>query len=297
MGRCADCGAWNSLVEERVPEAAQAPAGAAAPRYAMGGGAGARLYADIQMADAPRLRTGIEEFDRVLGGGVVPGSLVLLGGEPGIGKSTLLLQAAAAFARTVGPVLYSSGEESEHQIKSRGERLGVGDAPALPAGRDLPRADSRRGRPAEARAAGRRFDPDGVLAEAAVGARQHRTGAGGRDAAAVHGEGAQHADVPRRPRDQGRQPGRPEVARAHRRHRALLRGRAASRPPDHPRGEEPVRRGVRAGRVRDDRERPPPGAEPVAAVPRRAPGRARRARRWCAASKGRARFSSRSRRW
>jgi DNA repair protein RadA/Sms len=65
----------------------------------------------------------------VLGGGIVPGSLVLLGGEPGIGKSTLLLQAAAIFARTVGTVLYASGEESEHQIKSRGERLGVGDAP------------------------------------------------------------------------------------------------------------------------------------------------------------------------
>ena len=65
----------------------------------------------------------------MLGGGIVPGSLVLLGGEPGIGKSTLLLQAAANFAQTVGPVLYASGEESEHQIKSRGDRLGVGDAP------------------------------------------------------------------------------------------------------------------------------------------------------------------------
>src|SRR5207302_8089731 len=65
----------------------------------------------------------------VLGGGIVPGSLVLLGGEPGIGKSTLLLQAAAHFANSVGPVLYASGEESEHQIKSRGDRLGVGGAP------------------------------------------------------------------------------------------------------------------------------------------------------------------------
>ncbi len=128
MGRCADCGAWNSLVEEREPAAAPAGA-AAAPRYALGGGEGARLYADIQMADQPRFATGIEEFDRVLGGGIVPGSLILLGGEPGIGKSTLLLQAAAAFARKVGPVLYSSGEESEHQVKSRGERLAVGDAP------------------------------------------------------------------------------------------------------------------------------------------------------------------------
>ena len=90
---------------------------------------GAQLYADIAIEQHARLSTGIGEFDRVLGGGVVPGSLVLLGGEPGIGKSTLLLQAAANMARTIGPVLYSSGEESEHQIKARGERLGVAEAP------------------------------------------------------------------------------------------------------------------------------------------------------------------------
>jgi DNA repair protein RadA/Sms len=128
QGFCDDCDAKNSLVEEREPEPMLAAA-AAPPRYALGGGAGARLYSDIQLADQPRLASGIEDFDRVLGGGIVRGSLVLLGGEPGIGKSTLLLQAAAAFARRVGPVLYSSGEESEHQVKSRGERLGVGDAP------------------------------------------------------------------------------------------------------------------------------------------------------------------------
>jgi DNA repair protein RadA/Sms len=128
LGRCAECGAWNALVEERAE-----PVGAAAGahRYAIPGVAptGARLYADIAVEQHHRLTTSIDEFDRVLGGGVVPGSLVLLGGEPGIGKSTLLLQAAASMARTAGPVLYSSGEESEHQIKSRGERLAVGDAP------------------------------------------------------------------------------------------------------------------------------------------------------------------------
>ena len=130
MGRCADCGAWNSLVEERVAEVG-AGRGRRRRRRATRSrpAVGARLYDDIQLADTPRLASGIEEFDRVLGGGIVPGSLVLLGGEPGIGKSTLLLQAAASFARTVGPVLYSSGEESEHQVKSRGERLGVGRAP------------------------------------------------------------------------------------------------------------------------------------------------------------------------
>jgi DNA repair protein RadA/Sms len=128
MGRCVDCGAWNSLVEERV--AVEPVAAASTNRYAaLGAASTATRYADVATADAKRLSTGIGEFDRVLGGGIVPGSLVLLGGEPGIGKSTLLLQAAAHFARAVGPVLYASGEESEHQIKSRGDRLGVGDAP------------------------------------------------------------------------------------------------------------------------------------------------------------------------
>lgn len=129
LGRCADCGAWNSFVEERA-EDGSAAAPADVHRYALAGTAAvARLYSEIEIGQAARLSTGIGEFDRVLGGGVVPGSLVLLGGEPGIGKSTLLLQAAANMARTVGPVIYSSGEESEHQIKSRGERLAVGQAP------------------------------------------------------------------------------------------------------------------------------------------------------------------------
>ena len=131
VGKCADCGAWNSYVEERpaVPGDG-ASAGRAENRYGQfGAGSNAKLYAEVETTHATRLTTGIGEFDRVLGGGVVPGSLVLLGGEPGIGKSTLLLQAAGHFAREVGPVLYASGEESEHQIKSRGDRLGIGEAP------------------------------------------------------------------------------------------------------------------------------------------------------------------------
>jgi DNA repair protein RadA/Sms len=129
-GRCADCGAWNSLVEERAAEPSPAMAGAGANRYSQfAASSTAKLYAEVETANAVRLSTGIGEFDRVLGGGVVPGSLVLLGGDPGIGTSTLLLQGAAHFAREVGPVLYASGEESEHQIKSRGDRLGVGATP------------------------------------------------------------------------------------------------------------------------------------------------------------------------
>jgi DNA repair protein RadA/Sms len=126
LGRCPDCGAWNSFIEEQPAAAAVVlPRGGGSAL----GGRGAQLYAEVDTVIAERLSSGISEFDRVLGGGIVPGSLVLLGGEPGIGKSTLLLQAAAHFAAHIGPVLYCSGEESEHQIKSRGERLGLGRTP------------------------------------------------------------------------------------------------------------------------------------------------------------------------
>ena len=129
LGRCAECGEWNSLVEER-PQDPVVAADGGPHRYALAGAANtARLYSEIALEEHARITTGIDEFDRVLGGGIVPGSLVLLGGEPGIGKSTLLLQAAASVARTAGIVLYCSGEESAHQIKSRGERLAVGTAP------------------------------------------------------------------------------------------------------------------------------------------------------------------------
>lgn len=130
LGKCPGCGTWHSFVEERAVDPAAAAPASTGHRYALAGAASqAQLYADIAVENHARLTTGINEFDRVLGGGVVPGSLVLLGGEPGIGKSTLLLQAAANMARSTGTVLYSSGEESEHQVKSRGERLGVADAP------------------------------------------------------------------------------------------------------------------------------------------------------------------------
>src|SRR5262249_62112672 len=100
LGRCPDCGAWNTFAEE---QATATDLRAAAP--ALGGGK-AHLYKDVDTVVSERLGTGVSEFDRVLGGGLVPGSLVLLGGEPGIGKSTLLLQAAAHFAGAIGPVLY-----------------------------------------------------------------------------------------------------------------------------------------------------------------------------------------------
>ncbi len=124
LGRCPDCGRWNSIKEERLP--------ASSPRQGLGRdgltGAVASRPAPIdaiEVVGQPRRLTGIGEFDRVLGGGVVPGSVVLIGGDPGIGKTTLLLQALARLASDGAPVLYVSGEESPQQIKMRGERLGV----------------------------------------------------------------------------------------------------------------------------------------------------------------------------
>ncbi len=124
-GQCRNCGEWNSLVETIVRDASRAERAAAAGVPA---GTQPSGLADIAEADLPRLSLGISELDRVLGGGLVPGSLILLGGEPGIGKSTLLLQAAAGLARSdagSGGVLYASGEESLGQIRLRATRLGV----------------------------------------------------------------------------------------------------------------------------------------------------------------------------
>src|SRR6266545_3958613 len=122
LGKCPECGEWNSLVEERVVTTKKGR-----------GGNGFRLreakavaYEEIESQDDTRINSGVTEFDRVLGGGIVPGTLVLLGGDPGIGKSTLLLQVADKLSTTGATVLYISGEESERQIKLRGERLNIG---------------------------------------------------------------------------------------------------------------------------------------------------------------------------
>jgi DNA repair protein RadA/Sms len=121
LGRCPDCGEWNSFAEEREqPKAAAAPG-----QLPLQMGSRPKPYDAVDGAEADRISSGIGEFDRVLGGGIVPGSLVLIGGEPGIGKSTLILQVAHLLGRTGGAVLYVSGEESERQIKLRGERLGI----------------------------------------------------------------------------------------------------------------------------------------------------------------------------
>lgn len=119
LGKCPECGGWNTFVEEKVePEPKRSvlvPGASFAPQP----------ISALNMAEEDRIRTGISELDRVLGGGMVPGSAVLIGGDPGIGKSTLLLQAMGAHAAAGRKVLYVTGEESIRQIRLRGERLGA----------------------------------------------------------------------------------------------------------------------------------------------------------------------------
>jgi len=126
-GRCEACGEWNSIVEEAALSAGPA-------KKTLGAAKGRRIeLSDLATKDKPLNRSvsGMAEFDRVLGGGLVPASAILVGGDPGIGKSTLLLQAAAAFARKGLKSIYVSGEEAASQIRMRADRLGLSDAPVL----------------------------------------------------------------------------------------------------------------------------------------------------------------------
>ncbi len=120
MGRCPDCGEWSTLVEERIGPASESPGKAAA---------GVDMHpvplGDISLDREHRWKTGIAEFDRALGGGLVPGSMILVGGEPGIGKSTMLLQAAGHLSSRDIRCFYLSGEESSQQIRLRADRLSV----------------------------------------------------------------------------------------------------------------------------------------------------------------------------
>src|SRR4249919_2131450 len=125
QGQCPDCAEWNALVQE-----ASVATVFAAKHDLSGGGRAIELVGLNAVVALPdRMRTGIEEFDRAIGGGIVPGSAMLLGGDPGIGKSTLLLQVAAELANAGRKVVYVSGEEAVDQVRLRAIRLGLGGAP------------------------------------------------------------------------------------------------------------------------------------------------------------------------
>ena len=119
LGRCTECSTWDSLVETAAPDASSGRRAKRAQRV------GTVRLNEITMSETPRIRLPYREVNRVLGGGIVPGSLILIGGDPGIGKSTLLLQTAQAVAAQNGPVLYVSGEESPQQVRLRADRLGA----------------------------------------------------------------------------------------------------------------------------------------------------------------------------
>jgi DNA repair protein RadA/Sms len=125
-GKCASCGEWNTIVEET--QAAPVP-GTGLAKSSKGRAAALRLLSDTAGDKIDRMPTGLAELDRVTGGGIVPGSALLIGGEPGIGKSTLLLQVAAAFAAAGRRAVYFTGEEATAQVRLRAERLGLAHVP------------------------------------------------------------------------------------------------------------------------------------------------------------------------
>ncbi len=120
LGKCPNCGSWNSMVEEKLQDTTDRRSRTTLTGTKMQ----PTLLKDVVPKKEPRVKTSLDELNRVLGGGVVPGSMILLGGDPGIGKSTLLLQVSQQLAATGGTVLYVSGEESAEQIKLRAQRLG-----------------------------------------------------------------------------------------------------------------------------------------------------------------------------
>ena len=173
LGRCPGCGSFGTLVEEAPPAASRGKG--AAPRPVL------RLV-DVEVEEAERIPTGVAELDRVLGGGLVPASLVLVGGEPGVGKSTLLLMALAAISRNRRALLVT-GEESTAQVKLRATRLGGAERVEILAETDLDAicATLERERPGGLRD---RLRPDAVLAGRRLRSGLGLPGAGGRRAAA-----------------------------------------------------------------------------------------------------------------
>ena len=264
FGRCPGCGTFGTLLEEAPPAAR-----AARRRGRCSGSSTSRR------TEAARISTGVPELDRVLGGGLVPASLVLVGGEPGVGKSTLLLMALAAMSRDRRALLVT-GEESTAQVKLRADRLGGAGQVEVLAETELETvcATLERERPAVCV-----IDSVQTLYSAELGSAPGSV-AQVREAASRLlrvAEGVGRGDDPRRPRHEGRRRRRAARARAPRRLRAPVRGRPLPRASRAARREEPLRLDERARRLRDDRRRPRRRARPVRAVrPQRGPRGGRR---------------------
>ena len=203
---CSECGYTAGPLVRQVPglrRVRHARRGGSAGRERQGAAPRPLLrLVDVEAEEAARISTGVPELDRVLGGGLVPASLVLVGGEPGVGKSTLLLTALAAMSRDRRALLVT-GEESTAQVKLRADA-----ARRRRARRGARRDRARHGlRDARARAARRlrdRLGPDALLGRARLGAGVGRPGARGGVAPAARREGDRRRDDPRRPRDEGR---------------------------------------------------------------------------------------------
>ena len=320
QGKCEACGEWNTIIEE----AAALGVGAAAVRRGQAG----RPFPleDLSGNSEPlaRIVTGIGELDRVAGGGFVPGSASLIGGEPGIGKSTLLIQACASLARRGGRVVYVSGEESTEQVRLRASRLGLAGAPVQLAAQTLIEDIVA--------TLGSGDAPKFVIVNSIqtmwsdaieVGARHRQPGARREPGADPLRQDERRRADPRRPRHQGRADRRPARRRAHGRRGDVVRGRGPARVPAAARLEKPLRRDRRDRRLRDDRRRSRRGRQSLAALSRRPrsgragrggvrrrrgraaragrdPGarrpldaRARRAARWSAGSRAALRWCSR----
>ena len=231
---------------------------------------------EVSVEDSQFRTSGVPELDRVLGGGLVPGAAILLAGEPGVGKSTLLLEVAAQTARYQRRTLYVTGEESASQVRLRADRTGgVHDELYLAAETDLGAVLTHieQVRPD---AAGRRLDPDHRRRRRRRRPRRGHPGQGGRGRADPGRQDPQHHHRHRRPRHQGRLDRRPARARARRRRGAALRGRPQLPLPDGPRDEEPLRpdrrgrllRPVPRGHRRGHRPDRPVRREPPPAGPR-----------------------------
>ena len=247
-GRCDSCGAWNAMIEEQAAAPLSGSRGAALPK----GKAGRLVPLKGDEPPLQRIECGLEELDRVTGGGLVPGSAVLVGGDPGIGKSTLLLQALAALARAGRAVVYVSGEEAIAQIRLRAERLGLADAPVMLAaetnvedmlatlatGRRPPSSSSTRSRRC---GPPRRSRPGHGVAAARRRQALIRFAKQSGDAVLLVGHVTKEGQI-----------AGPQGGRAHGRHRPLFRGRTRPPVPHPPRGQEPLRADRRDRRLRDD---------------------------------------------